>query len=491
MRTILGVALAAVMGSVVAGCSTYDVGGVAGSEFGATPGGVQDMTLARELVEAGMVPPAEAFLPEAMFSEHDLPIEGAPCATTLCLRAAMGVAPAADGAPAAFTQVGLSSTIDPTTYVRPSLAVVATVDVSGSMQWSYGSGSGTAPGAIAQALLHNLASRLDGADQFALVTYGSSVSTVLDWTSGDDPDVLLAVGSLAEGGSTNMEAGIERAYALAHDALGSADEVRVLLFTDAQPNVGTTTSTAFENMVAAGAADGVGMTVFGLGLGLDADMMSKMSHLHGANAFSLMDADHVALFMQDNWPWLASPIAYDLHVDLTPRPDLVLAKTYGFPTGEAGASSEATLDVATVFLSKNRGALLAELSPVEAGAIASAQASLALSYVERDGTPRTQELSASYDGQPLDERGAFMPQVGIDATVALALLVDGMHRAAASYHSSHTEAIGVLEPVLARFATDAGAIGRDDIDAEAAFWPKLLELMQAGAPQGDLYGNHY
>ena len=68
--------------------------GPPGGEFGATQGGVQDMSLARELVAQGRVPPPEAFVVEAMFSEHDLPIAGPPCQTTLCLRAAMGIAPA-------------------------------------------------------------------------------------------------------------------------------------------------------------------------------------------------------------------------------------------------------------------------------------------------------------------------------------------------------------------------------------------------------------
>ena len=68
-------------------------GGASGGDFGATQGGVQDMTFARDTVRAGRVPPPEAFVVEAMFSEHDLPVEGEPCSTLLCLRAAIGRAP--------------------------------------------------------------------------------------------------------------------------------------------------------------------------------------------------------------------------------------------------------------------------------------------------------------------------------------------------------------------------------------------------------------
>ena len=57
-------------------------------DFGATQGGVQDMGLARELIASGRVPPAEAFVVEGMFSEHDLGLTGEACARTLCLRGA-------------------------------------------------------------------------------------------------------------------------------------------------------------------------------------------------------------------------------------------------------------------------------------------------------------------------------------------------------------------------------------------------------------------
>jgi Ca-activated chloride channel family protein len=484
--------LAGLLGMVISGMALLGCSGLQASaqgEFGATQGGVQDMTFARSLVETGQVPPPEAFVVEGMFSEHDLPLQGEPCSTLLCLRSAMGIAPNAAGESAAWVQVGMSSTIDPKTFVRPSLAVVATVDVSGSMGWDYGDGGGTSPAAISHALLWNVASRLNANDRFALVTYGSSVDTPLGWTNGADPAIKQAIAELGEDGSTNMEAGLVRAYELAREAKGTADEVRVMLFTDAQPNVGATGGSEFETMVAKGAAENVGITVFGLGLGLGADLVNRMSHLRGANAFSLAKADDVGLFMQDNWPWLAVPIAYDLKLSVAPSPGLVLEHAYGFPTGDAGDSSATSLDVASVFLSKRKGALLLELSPESEQQLAGASVDVDLSYSDRDGATVTSSLPASYEGQPLDERGVFMPQAGVEKTVALALLVQAMHDAAEKYASSQEAAIAILEPALERFKADAAAIGAEDIDAEAAFWVKLLDLMKSGAPQGSLYGD--
>src|SRR5678815_624554 len=118
---VLGVGLG------VVGCS-----GVGNGDFGATPGGVKDLHLARALVAKGQIPPADALLVEAMFAEHDLGLAGLPCDRTLCLRAAAGFAPELDGTARGFAQVGLSSTIDPATWQRPSTTFVFTVDVSGA-----------------------------------------------------------------------------------------------------------------------------------------------------------------------------------------------------------------------------------------------------------------------------------------------------------------------------------------------------------------------
>ncbi len=454
-----------------------------GGEFGATQGGVQDMSLARGIVDQGKVPPAAAFLVEAMFSEHDLPLAGAPCATTLCLRGAMGVAPNATGERSAWAQIGMSSMIDPATYQRPALAIVATVDVSGSMGWGYPNGN--SPGETSRALLTALASRLGPNDRFAMVTYGSSVSVPIPLVSGSDPQIQPAIDALHEAGSTNMEAGLKTAYSIAAGAVGQAEQVRVVLFTDVQPNVGATSASAFSTMASAGASGGVGLTVLGLGLGLGQELMTAMSGLRGGNAFSLMSAEDVPSFFEDNWPWFASPIAYQLSVTARPTAPLLVAGGYGFPAQEG--AEEASFEVATVFLSKRKGALLLRMADPQGAAFETASAHLALKYEDLGGALQEQALGVSYDGQATDAQGVYMPQASLDKTVALALLVSGMRAAAESYPTSPTKAVADLQATLDRFQLDAARINDPAIDVEAAFWPKMLELMKAGAPQGDFY----
>ena len=474
-----------------AGCGDAGYGGGYGGEFGATQGGVQDMGLARALIDEGQVPPSAAFPVEGMFSEHDLPVDGAPCAGMLCVRTATGIAPDLEGTERAWLQLGLSSTINPDTYERPSLSIVATVDISGSMGWNYGPERDT-PASLSLDLLRRIAAELGPDDRFSIVTYGSSVNTRFEPRAAtDQAEIQRAIDSLGEGGSTNMEAGLRRAFSVADDELGQADEVRVLLFTDVQPNVGATSASEFGTMTAAAADNGVGLTVFGTGVGLGQELMNAMAHLRRGNAFSVMESSDVPDLMEESWPWMASPIAFDLHVDVTPSEATEVRAGYGFPGPSADGAS--TLDAATVFLSRRRGALLIELATESTDAadipIEQAGAQVRLSYERVDGTPVEQILGVGWASMEIDERGHGYQQASTGRTVALALMVTGMRLAAESYEDGNeAAAIEQMASVLARIEADAAALADPALTAEVELARELSRLIESGAPQGSLYG---
>lgn len=457
--------------------------GSPGGDFGATPGGVQDMGLARALVEEGRVPPPEAFVVEGMFSEHDLPVEGAACSNLLCVRAAGAIAPNLEGETRAWAQIGLSSTVDPASYERPPVTLIATVDVSGSMGWSYGDSS---PGELSRALLHRIAAELGEEDRIAIVTYGSHVSTALPVTSGASGAIRGVIDALSENGSTNMEAGLQRAYELARAEVGNGRDVRVLLFSDEQPNVGATSATEFQSMVQAGADEGIGITIFGMGLGLGQHLFEAMSHLRGGNAFSIMAPEDVPALMEESWPFLLTPIAYDMEVAITPSTGTSVLRGYGFPG--AGEDGSARLEVSSVFLSRKRGALLVELGRDDDSPIGQAGATLTLEYERPDGTPVSETLAVDWSSLSADERGHAYAQPATGRTVALALAVTGMRDAAERYGSDRDAAVAIAEATATRLSADAEALDDDALRAEVDFANELLDLMRGGAPQGSLYG---
>lgn len=461
-------------------------GGGGGGDYGATPGGVKDMSFARALVEQGVVPPPEAFLVEAMFSEHDLPLTSdAECSTLFCTKAAMGIAPDEAGASHAWLQVGLSSTINPETFQRPSLDLVFVVDVSGSMSWDYPNGANG--GNTATALLQSMTAQLGIGDRVAIVAFDDVSHDVLPLTPAVDQTAIgSAITELRStgGGGTSIEAGLQRGFEVAMAIEGSAD-VRIVLVTDAQPNVGATQPAQFETLIAAGADAGVPTTVFGIGLGLSQQVMNAMAAERGGNAFTVMAEADVPVLMEQSWPWMFCPIAYDLTLAARPSENGQILEAYGFP-GDTDPD-EVSRTSKTIFLSRKKGALLLELAPAAAGPIAAMSAAVTVDFTDLDGFAVHHELSASYSGQALDAGGRYFPQIGVENATALALLVTAMHDSATIYAADQTGAVARLQAARDRLASDIAATSDAEIDAELAFTDALLALMQNGATQGSLY----
>jgi Ca-activated chloride channel homolog len=475
---------------LVAGCGMADMGG--GGEFGATQGGVQDMQFARELVARGQVPPPEAFLVEGMFSEHDLPLAGGTCQSLLCLRTASGAAPTLAGEPSAWLQVGMSSLIDPDEFVRPSLSVVAVVDVSGSMGWDYSRDEVDypTPGCLARMLLTRIAGRLGEGDRIAIVTYGTDVSTALGWSPAEDQArVGAAIDDLGSNGSTNMEAGLRRAFELARQARaeGGTQEVRVMLFTDVQPNVGATSPSEFQAMAADAADQGVGLTVFALGVGMGAEVLEALVQLRGGNAFSLFEREDPDQLLGDSWPWLASPIAYSLRLRLVVEQGFRALEAYGFPGEPDG---EFGLEAATVFLSRRKGAMLVRLGAAEGARWSDLRVRGELSYQTPEGETLTQAVEQGYPTAAPDERGMAFEQPGVEKAVALAILVSELRRAAEAYPQDPAGAAQLARQAAQRFAGDAAALADPALEPEVAFGQAVAGLMERRAPQGDLYGRY-
>ncbi len=93
------------------------------------------------------------------------------------------------------------------------------------------------------------------------------------------------------------------------------------------------------------------------------------------------------------------PIAYDLKLALTPLEGFRLEAVYGLPGVEPG-TKPASLEISTVFLSRNRGAILARLSSQKGNEPTQRMLSGELSFSPRDGeaSPPTR-LTASYGGR--------------------------------------------------------------------------------------------
>jgi Ca-activated chloride channel family protein len=130
-----------------------------------------------------------------------------------------------------------------------------------------------------------LAGQLGENDRVAIVVYASAEGLVLPSTPGvERAKIVAALDELQAGGSTAGGAGIELAYRIAQENFIEGGVNRVLLCTDGDFNVGTTSTAALERMVEERATSGVFLSVLGFGRGnLNDAMMETISNKGNGN----------------------------------------------------------------------------------------------------------------------------------------------------------------------------------------------------------------
>ena len=159
------------------------------------------------------------------------------------------------------------------TEKRPQSNLVFLIDVSGSMNQ---------PNKLPLLVegLKMLTRQLGENDRVTIVVYASSEGLALPSTRGDEQTVILAaLEKLRAGGSTAGGAGIQLAYKIAQENFVEGGVNRVILATDGDFNVGTTSMGELERLAESNAKEtSVFLTVLGFGRGnLNDAMMEAIS----------------------------------------------------------------------------------------------------------------------------------------------------------------------------------------------------------------------
>jgi len=144
---------------------------------------------------------------------------------------------------------------------RPPANLVFLIDVSGSMR-----PPNKLP--LLKRAMELLVQELAYDDSVAIVVYAGASGLVLPSTSCQDSGTILsALDQLRSGGSTNGGAGIQLAYDTAIDNFIEGGINRVILATDGDFNVGTTSQGSLVRLIEEKAKSGVFLSVLGFGMG--------------------------------------------------------------------------------------------------------------------------------------------------------------------------------------------------------------------------------
>ncbi len=339
----------------------------AARSMGATPGGAKDIEYARDRILAGEVPHANTFTPEGLFSQHDLPLPATrTCTQILCLSAAAAKADLiAQPEVRHIAQLGFASNLDPKTWRRAPLNLVAVVDKSGSMSGE--------PLDTVKASLRQVASQMTDRDQLSIVLYGDRSHVHLAPTSlRDRARVLRAIDAIQSAGSTAMEEGLRVGFDTAFRSKpGFMGTTRVMLFTDERPNVGATDKDSFMGMAREASRRGVGMTTVGVGVQFGAELATAIGSVRGGNLVFFGDVPAMTKRFTRDFDTFVTELAYDMELTVRPTRGFRLVGLYGVPgelvkrTPDGGLS----MTIETIFLSRDKGGIFFAFAPANDGSL--------------------------------------------------------------------------------------------------------------------------
>ncbi|MDR2939343.1 MAG: von Willebrand factor type A domain-containing protein [Clostridiales bacterium] len=140
-----------------------------------------------------------------------------------------------------------------------------------------------------------LVDTLGEGDRVSVVTYAGSSEIILDSAPGSDKGRIMgAIESLGAGGGTAGADGILSAYSLAEKNFIEGGNNRVILATDGDFNVGPSSNSALEKLVAEKRGNGVYLSVMGFGTGNLNDSMMEALSKHGNGNYAYIDSARTA-----------------------------------------------------------------------------------------------------------------------------------------------------------------------------------------------------
>ena len=198
---------------------------------------------------------------------------------------------------------------------RPQCNLVFLLDTSGSMN-----SANKLPLVVDGMTM--LLDQLDKNDKVAITVYAGSAGLVLDSTPARKKKKIRgALTQLAAGGSTNGGAGIALAYQTARDNFIKDGVNRVILCTDGDFNVGTTSTDSLVRMVEQEAKEGIFLSVLGFGMGNHNDSMLEQISGRGNGNYAFIDNQNEAhKVLVDQTSATLVPIAKDVKLQIEFNP---------------------------------------------------------------------------------------------------------------------------------------------------------------------------
>ncbi len=198
--------------------------------------------------------------------------------------------------------------------------LVFLLDVSGSM-----SDQNKLP--LLKSSLRMLLDQLSQEDRVAVVVYAGAAGLVLPSTPATQKDkIMSALDELEAGGSTAGGQGIELAYKVAMENLIEDGNNRVILATDGDFNIGTSSSSELVRLIEEKRKSGIYLTICGFGMGNYKDgRMEQISNAGNGNYFYIDNVSEARKVFVKEMRATLFTIAKDVKIQVEFNPEHVQA----------------------------------------------------------------------------------------------------------------------------------------------------------------------
>lgn len=302
-----------------------------------------------------------------------------------------------------YVSVGLNSNIKESDFQRKKLNVVLVLDISGSMSSSikdyyYDANNNEdekefkSKMKLAEESINILLDQLNPEDSVGVVLFDNIgyLAKPLNLVGDTDIDAIKEhILDVEAMGGTNFEAGYNIANEVFDEyGIGDADEYenRIIVITDAMPNIGETSSDGLRKLMDDNAKKGIYTSFIGVGVDFNSEVIKNIADVRGANYYSVSNEKEFNARMGDEFEYMVTPLVFDLNMDIE-ADGFEIEKVYG--TDSIDSEKSNIMHVNTLFPSKTNedgevkgGIIILKLKKTDEN---KNKLALKVSYETRDG----------------------------------------------------------------------------------------------------------
>lgn len=421
----------------------------ADSTIGFSTGGAKDIVNFRENIKKGYFPLESDITYEGVFYDYYFDTNNEEKEDKMfypSLTEAVSPDPIS-GESQYYATVGLNSNIKESDFARKKLNVVVVLDISGSMgaaidNYYYDMNENNKETKtkmkLAEESVNVLIDELNEDDSFGMVLFddaGYKAKPLNKVSKVDMEAIKNHILEIEDRGGTNFEAGYTIAQELFEDYKDTDPneyENRIIVITDAMPNIGTTSKEGLLEMMEKSSNDKIYTTFIGVGLDFNTEVIKAITDVRGANYYAVNSEEAFKARMGEEFEYMVTPLVFDL--DMSLESELFeVEKIYG--TDSLSSEKNNIMHVNTLFPSKSNddgevkgGVILLKLKLKDKSILDEidrydderGKITIKVSYETRDGKKDSSEKSKVFDLT----RNEYYGGGGIDKAIALSRYVN-------------------------------------------------------------------